>query len=107
MQKDLVCDALNYYRNIEHVNGLVLFHVKNCFVSYQDDAEKLICLCDVNIDKKDGLLSSSFPEEQLQTLLPKISDYSKGVHIVEYRNEYGIFDIPKVKQILDDQGIDY
>ena len=74
---NLYIEAYKFYKN-DYAHGLVLFHIQSHFEAYEVE-NTLLFLVQIGI----------------------------SVNTIEYRDENGVFAIPKVKQILDDIEADY
>ncbi|MCS3228858.1 hypothetical protein NXW89_03645 [Bacteroides thetaiotaomicron] len=56
---------------------------------------------------QEGVKFCSFPDYELENTLLFLVQIGISVKTIEYRDENGVFAIPKVKQILDDIEADY
>ncbi|WP_254029935.1 hypothetical protein [Bacteroides ovatus] len=56
---------------------------------------------------QEGVKFCSFPDYELENTLLFLVQIGISVNTIEYRDENGVFAIPKVKQILDDIEADY
>ena len=89
---NLYIEAYKFYKS-EYAHGLVLFHIQSRFEAYEDDAIQLGAVLNLPV--------------HLQNTLLFLVQIGISVKTIEYRDENGVFAIPKVKQILDDIEADY
>ena len=99
---NLYIEAYKFYKN-DYAHGLVLFHIE----AYEDDAIQLGAVLNIPVHLQEGVKFCSFPDYELENTLLFLVQIGISVKTIEYRDENGVFAIPKVKQILDDIEADY
>lgn len=107
--KEIRFEAYSFYKQ-EYATGVLLFHVGSNFEMYEQDADLLW-----KILRKEPALGfkvkatdcAVFQEENLEMMMKILAKNDVAIHIIEYRNEKGEFDVPKVKQIINDINDDY
>ena len=102
---NLYIEAYKFYKS-EYAHGLVLFHIQSYFEAYEDDAIQLGTVLNLPVHLKEGVKFCGFPDYELENTLLFLVQIGISVKTIEYRDENGIFSIPKVKQILDDIEVD-
>ena len=103
---NLYIEAYKFYKN-DYAHGLVLFHIQSPFEAYEDDAIQLGAALNLPVHLQEGVKFCSFPDYELENTLLFLVQIGISVKTIEYRDENGVFAIPKVKQILDDIEADY
>lgn len=103
-------DAYEFYKKRYHDN-IILFHVGCEYLAFEDDG---VVVSKANNDSisyfkdENGGSFYSFDEDNLRAMLYRLRVlYDLPVTLIEYRNENGMFDVPKVKQIMQDMKDDY
>lgn len=102
----LYFEAYRFYKK-QYAPSLVLFHIGSQFEAYEDDATRLSEILNIPISLRGPLKCCCFPDHTINEVLSCFIQIPAPVHIIEYRNLYGAFGIPKVKQILQDLEDDY
>ena len=104
---NLYIEAYKFYKS-EYAHGLVLFHIQSHFEAYEDDAIQLGAVLNLPVHLQEGVKFCSFPDYELENILLFLQPLDRLSKLkIEYRDENGVFAIPKVKQILDDIEADY
>lgn len=103
---NLYIEAYCFYKK-QYAPNIVLFHVASRFETYMDDAEYISRVLNLPMCSKCQMPCCGFPDIYLQDALTLLIRVGIPVSIVEYRNKDGSFDVPKVKQILQDMEDDY
>lgn len=104
--KSLYQEVYDFYKRL-YPNGVVLFHVGTEWAAYHKDAVRVSdVLCSPYRTPRD-LVRASFKYSSLARNLNRLVQAGMEVHLVEYRNNYGVFTLPEVKQILGDIEADY
>lgn len=103
---NLYIEAYKFYKN-DYAHGLVLFHIQSHFEAYEDDAIQPGAVLNLPVYLQEGVKFCSFPDYELENTLLFLVQIGISVKTIEYRDENGVFAIPKVKQILDDIEADY
>ena len=96
---NLYIEAYKFYKN-DYAHGLVLFHIQSHFEAYEDDAIQLGAALNLPVHLQEGVKFCSFPDYELENTLLFLVQIGISVNTIEYRDENGVFAIPKVKQIL-------
>lgn len=105
MIKGFHIEAYKFYK--KEYAGIILFHVGVNYEAYLDDALSVWKVRHPNVNPKSDITICRFSENKLMDVLQKLQEQGLPVHIVEYRNSDGEFDVPKVKQIIEDMEADY
>lgn len=105
MMKGFHIEAYQFYK--KEYAGIILFHVGKNYETYLDDALCLWKMEPPGTAHQDKNFMYRFPENKLTDILQRLGEMGLSAYIIEYRNADGEFDIPKVKQILDDMEADY
>ena len=82
-------------------------YIQSRFEAYEDDAIQLGAVLNLPVHLQEGVKFCSFPDYELENTLLFLVQIGISVKTIEYRDENGVFAIPKVKQILDDIEADY
>ena len=104
MKKEYLA-AYEFYKRQYH-NNCILFHIGNKYLAFEEDVSTISRICRRFIWHKDYSWCE-FLQEMLEDTCYKLSINNIPVTIVDYRNSFGVFDIPKVKQIMQDIEDDY
>lgn len=99
-------EAYEYYKGL-YAPNVILFHVGYCYECYEDDAECLAAQLDIPVASHHLLRCLAFPDSALQQYVALFLQADIPLTIVEYRLPDGTFAIPKVKQIIEDENLDY
>ena len=107
--KKYYLEAYEFYKR-QYLGNVILFHIDKSYRAFEDDAiilaaidNKLACY----ITNQDGRYYE-VSQDRLEEMCHKLCNISEmSVTIVDYRNSQGVFDVPKVKQILADIEDDY
>lgn len=108
MKKEYL-EAYEFYKR-QYPHSVILFHIGNGYYAFEDDAFVV-----AEIDGFSVLYSYEeryhwydFHQDELEVMCGKLRNIAQiPVTVVDYRNSQGSFDIPKVKQILQDMEDDY
>lgn len=107
--KENYLTAYEFYKR-QYPGGVILFHVSNGYYAFEDDA---FVVADVDgysvlYNREEHYHWYDFHQDELETMCYKLRNIAQiSVTIVDYRNSQGSFDVPKVKQILQDMEDDY
>lgn len=102
-------EAYEFYKR-QYPEHIILFHIKDNYCALEDDAGVVakINSSSVLYNSKEGYCWSNFNQNKLQLVCDKLKNIAHvPVTVIDYRNDQGSFDIPKVKQILQDMEDDY
>ena len=108
MKEDYLA-AYEFYKR-QYPGGVVLFHIGNGYCALEDDA---FVVADVDGDsvlynREECYFWYDFHQDELETMCYKLRNIAQiPVTIVDCRNSQGSFDVPNVKQILQDMEDDY
>lgn len=94
-------EACLFYKSI--YSGVVLFRVANNYEAYGEDVKILSELYAGTIEN-DRIV---YDETVFNKLFSALSEAGVTVNIVQYRAANGNFELPKVKQILQEMEDDY
>lgn len=95
-------EAYEFYKR-QYPNNVILFHIGCVYVNFDTMVNVGGYLCSRGWDRQ----WRCFHQNKLEEILLGLRKYNIPVTVVEYRNEQGSFDVPKVKQILQDMEDDY
>jgi len=98
-------EAYEFYKR-QYPNNVILFHIGCAYINFDMIANiggNSITVC----SRGWGRHWYCFHQKELEKILFTLRKRNIPVTVVEYRNEQGSFDIPKVKQILQDMEDDY
>lgn len=109
MKEDYLA-AYEFYKR-QYPNSVILFHIGEWYYAFENDAyvmQHYTDGCSIGYDNEGGYHWYDFHQSELEVMCNKLRNIAElPVTIVEYRNSQGSFDIPKVKQILQDMEDDY
>ena len=107
--KEEYLEAYEFYKR-QYPSSIILFHIGNGYYAFEDDAF-VVAETDgfsVLYSHEEQYHWYDFCQDELEAVCDKLRNIAqKPVTVVEYRNSLGSFDIPKVKQILQDIWDDY
>lgn len=107
--KKIYLEAYEFYKR-QHPGCVILFHIGNSYYAFEDDAfvvADAVCLA-VLYDPEEKYHWYDFHQDELEmTCYMLRNKFNQPVTTVDYRDEDGSFNIPKVKQILQDMEDDY
>lgn len=110
--KEKYLKAYEFYKT-QYPESVLLFHIGNSYYAFQSDAcivanIKECCLSCLSCNYKEDLYWCGCHQDQLENICSQLRKQARvAVTIVDYRNSQGSFDVPKVKQILQDMEDDY
>lgn len=108
MKEDYLA-AYEFYKR-QYPGSVILFHIGNCYCVFEDDAF-IVAEVDgysVLYNCEDNYHWYDFHQDELEVMCYKLRNIAqRPVTVVDYRNSKGSFDIPKVKQIIQDMEDDY
>lgn len=102
----LYFEAYRFYKK-RYAQGLVLFHVGSQFEAYEDDAICLSKSFNAPLYFHGQLKYYRFPDDMLDEVVSHLVQATIPVHIIEFRDSFGAFVVPKVNQVLKDMEDDY
>lgn len=108
MKEDYLA-AYEFYKR-QYPNSVILFHIGEGYYAFESDAYVMAELDGFSIaySREEDYHWYDFHQSELEVMCNKLRDIAEfPVTVVEYRNSQGSFDIPKVKQILQDMEDDY
>lgn len=108
MKEDYLA-AYEFYKR-QHPDSIILFHIINGYYAFEDDAFIVADIDGYSVmySHEEGYHWYDFHQDELEVMCYKLrNDGLFPVIIVDYRDSNGEFNIPKVKQILQDIEDDY
>lgn len=109
MKEDYLA-AYEFYKR-QYPNSVILFHIGEWYCAFESDAYVMMVYLDgysIGYSSEGGYHWCDFHQSELEVMCNKLRNMANlPVTVVEYRNSQGSFDIPKVKQILQDMEDDY
>lgn len=107
MKKEYL-EAYEFYKG-QHPGNIILFHIGYGYYAFEDDAFVVseIDGCSVLYNIEECYYWYDFHQNELMMMCNKLRAANFSLTVVDYRNSQGSFDIPKVKQILQDIEDDY
>lgn len=102
-------EVYEFYKR-QYQGHIVLFHIGDYYYAFNEDV-KIVLKADRHLKRVDyevDLVSVKFHQNRLVDMWGKIHKITQApITSIEYRNKSGVYDIPKVKQILQDMEDDY
>lgn len=101
--------AYEFYKR-QYPNSVILFHIGYSYYAFESDAYVVADLDSFSIfySREEDYCWYDFHQYKLDVMCYKLRNIAElPVTVVEYRNNIGSFDVPKVKQILQDMEDDY
>lgn len=108
MNKDLCIEAYSFYKKTS--SGIILFHVNTSYVVLFEDAVKFSELLGLEYCKQNSnnFNVCVFPEDDVLKVVSKLASLDVQFSLIEYKNpQTGVFEIPKVKHVIDEMNLDY
>ena len=108
MKKEYL-EAYEFYKR-QHPGSVILFHMGNSYYAFENDAWIVAKMeeCYAAYNYEEEYYWYRFHQDALESMCSNLRNIAQTpVTVVDYRNSQGSFDIPKVKQILQDMEDDY
>lgn len=105
MDNTICLEAYHYYK-AQYPDHVILFHLEGRYECYMQDAgtvEELHEYRYIYVENETAIIS----EPKITNVVISLINRGVMVKIIEYRDNNGKYNIPKVKQIRNDSEMDY
>lgn len=102
-------ESYEFYKR-QYPDSVVLFRIGSGYYAFEDDAFVVAEAggLAVSYNQEGRYHWHGFHQDELEAVCYNLRNFAQvPVTVMEYRNSQGAFDIPKVKQILQDMEDDY
>ncbi len=101
-------EAYEFYKR-QYPGNVILFHIGAGYYAFEDDSFVVADIdgYSISYSREDDYHWYDFYQDELEEMLLTMRKVEISVTVVEHRDSDGSFNVPKVKQILQDIEDDY